>query len=110
MTEKARARYLVQKAVKAGTLARRPCEVCGTTEKLHAHHDDYSNPLEVRWLCGSHHAKEHYKAIATLKEQRQEEEKRVWKLANRLANEQLERNMLYEVSRMLQRENQVAVR
>lgn len=24
-----------------------------------AHHDDYSKPLEVRWLCPSHHKLHH---------------------------------------------------
>ncbi len=32
-----------------------PCEVCGSTVRVVAHHDDYSKPLEIRWLCRSHH-------------------------------------------------------
>jgi hypothetical protein len=37
---------------------RQPCEVCGslTTE---AHHDDYSKPLDIRWLCRIHHREHH---------------------------------------------------
>lgn len=31
-----------------------PCEVCGTTP-AQRHHDDYSKPLEIRWLCPVHH-------------------------------------------------------
>lgn len=27
--------------------------------KVQAHHDDYSKPLEVRWLCVPHHALHH---------------------------------------------------
>lgn len=43
-----------QKAIKKGLLIRKPCEVCGA-EKVHAHHEDYLKPLEVRWLCPKHH-------------------------------------------------------
>lgn len=38
-----------------GDLKPQPCEVCGATEKINAHHDDYSKPLQVRWLCSVHH-------------------------------------------------------
>ena len=41
-----------------GTLIPQPCEVCGAT-KVEAHHDDYSTPLEVRWLCSLHHHQQH---------------------------------------------------
>lgn len=47
----------VRHAVKTGRLMRLPCEVCGTT--AHAHHDDYTRPLDVRWLCGVHHRARH---------------------------------------------------
>lgn len=53
--EKSRARDRVQKALKSGRLVRQPCEVCGSTVKVQAHHDDYSKPLDVRWLCFKHH-------------------------------------------------------
>jgi hypothetical protein len=56
---KAAARSVLHQAVYAGTIVRQPCEVCGTTEKLHAHHEDYSKPLEVRWLCYLHHRQLH---------------------------------------------------
>ena len=38
-------------------LDRKPCEVCG--KKAHAHHEDYSKPLEVTWLCHKHHRERH---------------------------------------------------
>jgi hypothetical protein len=41
-----------------GTLIPQPCEVCGAT-KVHAHHDDYSRPLDVRWLCPLRHRHQH---------------------------------------------------
>ena len=52
------ARAKVAQALKDGTLVKRPCEICGD-EKSYAHHDDYGKPLEVRWLCGTHHAEWH---------------------------------------------------
>jgi hypothetical protein len=40
----------VRSAVRAGRLVRAACETCGAT-KTQGHHDDYSKPLDVRWLC-----------------------------------------------------------
>lgn len=40
-------------------LIRKPCEVCATILKVEAHHDDYSRPLEIRWLCKKHHMELH---------------------------------------------------
>jgi DNA-binding PadR family transcriptional regulator len=48
----------VNNAVRDGRLTRQPCEICGK-DKAHAHHDDYSKPLDVRWLCTKHHAEWH---------------------------------------------------
>jgi hypothetical protein len=45
-------------AIRDGRLIQSPCEVCGK-HKVHAHHDDYAKPLEVRWLCALHHRKLH---------------------------------------------------
>lgn len=53
-----RARWQVSRAIKAGRLTRKPCEVCGV-QKVHAHHDDYSKPLDVRRLCNEHHRQHH---------------------------------------------------
>lgn len=44
---------------KRGKIARGPCEVCGTDRDLQMHHDDYGEPLVVRWLCRSCHAAHH---------------------------------------------------
>ena len=48
------ARTAVHKALRAGTIRRGPCEVCGDVD-TQAHHDDYGKPLEVRWLCAECH-------------------------------------------------------
>lgn len=31
------------------------CEVCGATDRLRLHHDDYMLPFVVRVLCATHH-------------------------------------------------------
>jgi hypothetical protein len=52
------AHVAVGNAVRDGKLMRKPCEVCQRQDS-HAHHDDYSKPLEVRWLCPPHHQQWH---------------------------------------------------
>jgi len=56
--EKRAAHMAVSNAIRDGKLTKQPCEVCGN-ERAQAHHDDYSKPLEVRWLCVKHHAEHH---------------------------------------------------
>jgi hypothetical protein len=56
--ERFMARSLARRAISAGKLQREPCEVCGAAE-VEAHHDDYSQPLKVRWLCRPHHRAHH---------------------------------------------------
>src|SRR5688572_12175546 len=50
----------VGRAVRDGKLSKQPCEVCGGTN-VEAHHDDYSKPLDIRWLCVEHHREHHRK-------------------------------------------------
>ncbi len=57
--EKQRARGILSKHVADGKIIRQPCEVCGVTTDVQGHHDDYSKPLEVRWLCRTHHMEVH---------------------------------------------------
>jgi hypothetical protein len=56
--EKKRAHNAVTNAIRDGKLERGACEVCGAAN-AHAHHDDYSRPLDVRWLCRTHHEELH---------------------------------------------------
>lgn len=62
--EKARARKAVSNAVRSGTIVKPDaCEDCGKTfedaRKLHGHHEDYSKPLDVNWLCKDCHQARH---------------------------------------------------
>ena len=57
--KKVKATTMVNNAIRDGKLFKEPCEVCGTTEKIHAHHNDYAKPLNVRWLCSAHHKQWH---------------------------------------------------
>lgn len=59
--EKIKAERAAANAVRNGRLVRGPCETCGTTNKVQGHHDDYTKPLDVRWLCPKHHAEHHKK-------------------------------------------------
>ena len=53
--EKTRAYNMVARAIRKGDLVVQPCDAPGCTAKTQGHHDDYSKPLEVRWLCFKHH-------------------------------------------------------
>lgn len=52
-------RTKVSRAIESGKLVRQPCEVCATTVRVVAHHEDYTKPLQVKWLCTLHHWAEH---------------------------------------------------
>lgn len=56
--EKRRAQVLLNNAVRDGRMLRKSCGKCDC-QSAQAHHDDYSKPLDVRWLCTVCHAQEH---------------------------------------------------
>lgn len=50
--EKQKARMRIAYQIKTGRMVRpTKCERCNYVCKPHAHHDDYSKPLDVTWLC-----------------------------------------------------------
>lgn len=53
-----KAQTAVSNAVRDGRLFKQPCEFCGDDE-VHAHHRDYTKPLEVVWLCPKCHHRLH---------------------------------------------------
>jgi hypothetical protein len=59
--EKKAAQIKVGNAVRDGRLKKpTTCEACGVEpRRLHGHHEDYSKPLSVQWLCISCHGKLH---------------------------------------------------
>jgi hypothetical protein len=65
---KANIRAKVKMKVRRGLMKSYPCEVCGE-EKVEAHHDDYSKPYDVRWLCFKHHRLHHKQERARKHEQ-----------------------------------------
>jgi hypothetical protein len=56
---KYKAHVITGNAIRDKKLFQEPCEVCGSSKNVHAHHDDYSKPLNVRWLCAAHHRQWH---------------------------------------------------
>lgn len=58
--EKYKAHIILNNAIRDGKITRGNCCVCGV-RKVEAHHEDYNLPLEVQWLCRTHHALLHRK-------------------------------------------------
>lgn len=56
--EKRKAHNAVNNAKRRGNLHATPCAVCESS-KVEGHHDDYSKPLDVVWLCSTHHKDQH---------------------------------------------------
>ena len=57
--EKIKARSAINDSIKAGKTVRKPCQVCGTKDRVEAHHHrGYEKEfwLHVIWLCKRHHA------------------------------------------------------
>ena len=56
--ERYKAVHQLNRAIRTGKLERKPCIVC-ENPKSQGHHQDYSKPLEVIWLCAKHHKAVH---------------------------------------------------
>jgi len=52
------ARSLLKVHIKRGKIEKQPCIQCGEIN-VEGHHWDYSKPLDVIWLCKTHHNEVH---------------------------------------------------
>lgn len=50
---------IVGNAIRDGKLIPQSCEWCGADERVQAHPEDYSKPLDVTWLCRACHGARH---------------------------------------------------
>ena len=54
------AHTMVSNAIRDGRLEKKyECSVCESTEKIEGHHDDYTKPFDIRWLCEKCHKEWH---------------------------------------------------
>jgi hypothetical protein len=59
---KSNARAKLRYAVKTGKIVKpERCEICDRIKQLQGHHDDYTKPLDVKFLCRKCHMKLHRK-------------------------------------------------
>lgn len=58
--DKRNARLKVFHALRSGKIKKKCCKECGSVD-TQGHHEDYSKPLEVIWLCPMHHTQIHLK-------------------------------------------------
>ena len=59
--EKAAARIFLNSYIRMGKIMKPDiCEMCLKKIKIEGHHEDYSKPLEVKWVCKRCHANLHW--------------------------------------------------
>jgi hypothetical protein len=57
--DRRRAKESAYYALRKGDIQKHPCSICGSPDVV-GHHKDYSQPLDVTWVCRKHHADLHY--------------------------------------------------
>ena len=54
------AHVITSNAIRDGKLfSAASCSTCNSTKKIEGHHDDYTKPIDVRWLCEKCHKEWH---------------------------------------------------
>ena len=62
--EKHKAQWTVRNNVLSGNLVKpKECSRCNLKKEIYAHHEDYSKPLDIVWLCRDCHLQEHKKCV-----------------------------------------------
>ncbi len=61
--EQVKAGMAVMHALASGRLVKLPCWVCGSEENIEGHHPSYDLPLDVVWLCRTHHKQLHREVV-----------------------------------------------
>ena len=56
--QKANARSYANQYVRRGKLSKEACKDCGAA-KVEMHHEDYTKPLKITWLCRFCHMSRH---------------------------------------------------
>ena len=56
-------RQLRYSVARGGTIRPTQCSQCGSPKQIEAHHEDYSKPLDVMWLCQLCHKAHHGKIV-----------------------------------------------
>lgn len=57
-----KSRYIVSHNLETGKLKKGDCVICGS-KNVQAHHEDYTKPLKVVWMCPTHHKRFHSSKI-----------------------------------------------
>jgi hypothetical protein len=58
--DRVKANNVVSELLRRRKITPLPCEICGEQRYTQAHHQDYSKPLNINWLCSSCHMRIHF--------------------------------------------------
>ena len=53
--DRSKAKTAINNAIKSGKIEKGICAICDSNKYIQGHHDDYSKPMQVDWLCRKCH-------------------------------------------------------